>query len=417
MTDNYLPRIADASLTRLLRSSGAVLIEGPKWCGKTTTAMRLSKSFILMADPDQHLNYQKIISAKPSLLLEGETPRLIDEWQLAPILWDAVRFIVDKRSAFAQFILTGSSVPLNNATLHTGTGRISRYKMRTMSLYESRESNGQVSLGELFNGVDEIKGFSNLTIERLSYALARGGWPQSLNLDGETSLDIVSNYVEAIVNKDVNEIDGIEKNPTIFRKLMRSIARCSASMANNETIRRDILGEDSTISAPTVSSYINILKRIHVIEDLIAWNPVVRSKTAIRTTDTRHYVDPSLAAAILRINHEGLLKDFNTFGLLFESLCVRDLRIYVESIDGEVFHYRDSNGLECDAIVQLKDGRWCAIEIKLGSGEIDYGAKNLLKLASLVNKKPEFLMILTGTNIAYRRDDGVFVVPIGCLKN
>ncbi|MDR0831441.1 MAG: DUF4143 domain-containing protein [Bacillales bacterium] len=417
MEKKYLPRIADKALDEFLEASGAVLIEGPKWCGKTRTARKKAKSVLFMEDPDQHNNYMKIANTKPSLLLKGKTPRLIDEWQVAPILWDAVRFTVDQRSDSAQFILTGSAVPLDNAVLHTGTGRISRFKMRTMSLYESGESSGQISLGELFNGTEEIQGFSSLTIEKLAYALARGGWPKSINEKENIAVRRVYDYIEAVINFDVNRVDGVEKNPYSMRALMRSLARCSASAATNETLRNDMASEDASLSAPTVASYINALRRIHVVEDLPAWNPAVRSKTAIRTAATRHYIDPSIAAAALRLNQNGLLQDFNTFGLLFESLCIRDLRVYAQAIDGEVFHYRDKNGLECDAIVQLKDGRWGAVEVKMGSSEIDEAATNLIKLSSLVKKQPIFLMILTGTDIAYRRPDGVFIVPIGCLKN
>ncbi|MDR0696637.1 MAG: DUF4143 domain-containing protein [Christensenellaceae bacterium] len=286
-----------------------------------------------------------------------------------------------------------------------------------MSLYESGESNGQISLGALFDGAHDVQGFSSLTIEELAYALVRGGWPQSIGEKENIVLRRVYDYVEAVINHDVNRVDGVEKNPNSMRVLMRSLARCSASMANNETLRNDMVSEGASLSAPTVASYLNSLRRIHVIEDLPAWNPALRSKTAIRTTATRHYIDPSIAAAALRVNQKRLLQDFNTFGLLFESLCVRDLRVCTQAIDGEVFHYRDKNGLECDAVVQLKDSRWGAIEVKMGSREIDGGANNLRMLRSLVKRDPVFLMVLTATDIAYRRSDGVFVVSIGCLKD
>ncbi|MDR1940504.1 MAG: DUF4143 domain-containing protein [Clostridiales bacterium] len=421
MEKEYLNRIADYALDGALDASGAVLIEGAKWCGKTRTARRKANSILLMQDPDQHDNYMRIANTKPSLLLSGPTPRLIDEWQDAPILWDAVRFAVDERCETAQFILTGSAVPLDNAVLHTGTGRISRFKMRTMSLYESLESNGQISLGALFDEPENIEGHSTLTIERLAYALVRGGWPQSVGERETAALRRVYDYVEAVINQDVNRVDGIEKNPSYVRALMRSLARNSASMANNETIRKDMAADDAAITPPTVASYLNALRRIHVVEDLSAWNPALRSKTALRTSVTRHYADPSIAAAVLRATQQNLLYDFNTFGLLFESLCVRDLRVYAQAIDGEVFHYRDKNGLEADAVVQLKDGRWGAVEVKMGSKEIDGAAKNLIALRSIVDtermREPSFLAVVTATDIAYRRKDGVYVVPIGCLKN
>jgi hypothetical protein len=339
---------------------------------------------------------------------------------MAPVLWDAVRFAVDKRRERGQFILTGSAVPLDNATAHTGTGRISRMMMRPMTLYESLESNGSVSLSSLFNGSAAEECFSTLTIEKLAFSLARGGWPASVGDEEQEALKLVYNYVEAVINIDISNVDGVEKSPARVRALMRSLARNVSTMANLSTIKGDFAGDEETISEKTIASYINALRRIHVVEDLPAWSPAMRSRTTIRTSSKRHFIDPSIAAAVLRVSPEGLLHDFNTFGLLFESLCVRDLRVYAHAIDGEVFHYRDKNGLEADAIVHLKDGRWGAIEVKMGVKEIEVAAENLKNLREKVNvdkmKEPSFLMVLTGGEIGYRREDGVYITPIGCLR-
>ena len=421
MDRKYLSRIADKLLDTALKASGAVLIEGPKWCGKTRTAKEKAASFLFMQDPDYTTSYLKAADAKPSLLLRGETPRLIDEWQLAPVLWDAVRFAVDERGVTGQFILTGSAVPMDNAVRHSGTGRISRMLMRPMSLYESLESSGDISLKALFDGNNDTTGLSTLTIERLAYALARGGWPASVGEQDNIAFKRVHDYVDAVINIDVSKVDEVEKNPSRIRALMRSLARNISTMSNMATIRNDIAGNEQTISEKTIASHLNALRRIFVVEDLPAWNPALRSKTALRTSPKRHFVDPSIATAVLRITPDSLLDDFNTFGFLFESLCIRDLRIYAQALDGEVFHYRDKNGLEADAIVHLKDGRWGAIEMKMGSKEIEDAAENLKKLREKINldkmREPSFLMILTGTELAYRRQDGVTIVPIGCLKD
>jgi predicted AAA+ superfamily ATPase len=354
-------------------------------------------------------------------LLQGDTPRLIDEWQLAPVLWDAVRFAVDQRRKSGQFILTGSAVPIDNAVRHTGTGRISRMLMRPMSLFESLESNGLVSLKALFDGNTDGEGLSTLSIEKLAFVLSRGGWPASVcDKDESIALQRVYDYVDAVINIDVSRVDEIEKNPARVRALMRSLARNISSTANIATIRSDIAGDEQTLSEKTVSSYLNALRRIFVVEDLPAWNPAMRSKTAIRTSPKRHFTDPSIATAVLRVTPASLLQAFNSFGLLFESLCIRDLRVYAQAIDGEVFHYRDKNGLEADAIVHLKDGRWGAIEVKMGAKEIEEAAKNLLTLRGKINldkmQEPSFLMVLTCTEHGYRRKDGVYIIPIGCLR-
>jgi predicted AAA+ superfamily ATPase len=418
----YLKRLCDAELKLALQSSGGVLIEGAKWCGKTSTASKAAKSVVYMQDPDNASSYQAIADTKPSLLLKGSIPRLIDEWQVAPVLWDAVRFEVDQRKAVGQFILTGSAVPIKNETAHTGTGRISRLVMRPMSLYESRESNGKISLRALFDGKQQDAGvISELTIEQISYALCRGGWPASINLTGKPALRMAMDYVEAIINQDISRVDGIEKNPERVRLLLRSLARNIATTATYQTIKEDIEAIDISISDKTINTYFNALRRIFVVEDLLAWAPSLRSKTAIRTTEKRHFVDPSIATAVMRTNPEGILTDFKYFGFLFESLCTRDVRIYSQANDGDVFHYRDKSGLEADLIVRLRDGRWAAIEVKLGNKQIEEAAINLLALKKKIDEekmgKASFLMIITAGQHAYQRKDGIWVVPIGCLKD
>ncbi|MDR2952656.1 MAG: DUF4143 domain-containing protein [Treponema sp.] len=422
MKRKYLPRMADKALNTALEASGAVLIEGPKWCGKTRTAEEKAASALYMQDIDNTISYLKAAEVKPSLLLKGDTPRLIDEWQMAPVLWDAVRFTVDQRGETGQFILTGSAVPKDNAIQHTGTGRISRLLMRPMSLFESLESNGSISLKALFDGTaGGADCRSSLTIEGLAFALVRGGWPASVGQKASAALQQARDYVDAVINIDVARVDDVEKSPSRIRALMRSLARNVSATASISTIHNDIAANEETISEKTISSYINTLRRIFVIEDLPAWNPAMRSKTALRSAPKRHFVDPSISAAVLRANSDSLLQDFNTFGLLFESLCIRDLRVYAQSIDGEVFHYRDKSGLEADAIIHLKDGRWGAVEVKMGVKETEKAAKNLKILREKINldkmKEPSFLMVLTAGEYGYQQDDGVFIIPIGCLRN
>lgn len=422
MKRTYIKRIADTILKERMEASGAVLIEGPKWCGKTRTAMEAAKSTLFMQEPDKTISYIKAADTKPSLLLMGETPRLIDEWQMAPVLWDAVRHTVDMRGEAGQFILTGSAVPMDNVVAHTGTGRISRMIMRPMSLFESGESNGMVSLKELFEGKDDIAGISELTIEKAAFCIVRGGWPASIGESEKVALRHAVDYVEAVINADVSRVDGVEKSPTRVRALMRSLSRNISTLATISTIRDDLaMGNGESISEKTISQYLNALDRIFVTENLPAWNPALRSKTAIRTSPKRQLVDPSIAAATLRLTPERLLDDFEYFGFLFESMCDRDLRIYAEANDGQLFHYRDKSGLEADAVICLADGRWAAIEVKLGSKEIEEAAVHLIELKNKINtqkmKEPSFLMILTGTEFAYKREDGVLVVPIGCLRD
>lgn len=416
----YLKRLGDEELRLALASSGAVLIEGAKWCGKTSTAQQAAKSVIFLQDPDQSASYLAMADTKPSLLLSGATPKLIDEWQMAPVLWDAVRFEVDKRNELGQFILTGSAVPNDNVTAHTGTGRISRMKMRPMSLLESKESNGSISLGALFSGQLQVsESTSELSIEQIAFVICRGGWPASLQLEGKAALRMANAYIESVINHDVSEVDSVEKNPERVRLLLRSLARNIATTANYTTIIEDLEATDNSISDKTVSTYVNALKRIFVVEDLPAWQPSLLSKTAIRTSEKRHFVDPSIATAVMRVDPKGILKDFEYFGFLFESLCTRDVRIYAQAKDGDVFHYRDKSGLESDLIVRLRNGQWAAIEVKLGQKQIAEAASNLLAIAEKIDTEkmgaPAFLMVLTGGQFAYQRKDGVWVVPIGCL--
>lgn len=418
----YFKRLFDEELAFALSYSGAVLIEGPKWCGKTSTALNAAESVLYLQDPNRATSYQQIADTKPSILLQGKNPRLLDEWQMAPVLWDAVRFDVDKRQALGLYILTGSAVPNKQQTAHTGTGRIARLKMRPMSLFESNESNGSISLGALFEGsAQHDMAISSLSIEQIAYCICRGGWPSSITAKEKAALQMAFSYVEAVIHHDISEVDGIEKSPARVRSLLRSLARNIATTANYTTIKEDIEATDSLISEKTISTYMTALKRIFVIEDLSAWQPSLRSKTAIRTSDKRHFVDPSIATAVLRLTPESLLQDFPTFGFLFEALCTRDIRIYAQANNGDVFHYRDKSGLEADLIIRLKDGRWAAIEVKLGQKEIEKAAQNLLHIQDKIDQKkmgaPTFLMVLTGGEFGYQRNDGVWVVPIGCLRN
>lgn len=421
----YKERIADKSLKRRLQGKGAVLIEGPKWCGKTTTAEQLAESILYMDDPESIHQNLTLAEIDPKRLLNGKTPRLIDEWQLAPKLWDAVRFEVDHRNDLGQFILTGSSVPASSEHIHhTGTGRFSWLLMRPMSLYESLESTGDVSLSELFNSPDQISGENHLDINKLAFVACRGGWPRATDLKDEIALDQAFDYYDAVVHSDISKVDGVTRNPERVKRLMRSYARNQGSQATNKLLCDDISANESdNIDTDTVSSYINALKRIFVIEEMEAWNPNLRSKTAIRTSNTRYYIDPSIAAAALGLGPQDLLSDLRTFGLLFETMCIRDLRVFADVLNGNVYHFRDKTDLECDAVIHLRNGSYGLIEIKLGGESlIEEGVATLKKLNGKLDtskmKKPSFLMILTGIgNYAYRRSDGIYVVPIGCLKD
>ncbi len=420
----YRKRIIDEVLKKKMLGKGAVLIEGIRGCGKTTTAKQIAKSILYM---DANNKEQNILLAdiNPGLLLEGDNPRLIDEWQIAPKLWDAIRFEVDHKSEEGLFILTGSAVPASTKEItHSGTGRFSWLTMRPMTLYESGESNGSISLKSLFENNDNIEGISELSFENIAYLCCRGGWPRSVFMDKEIALEQPFDYYDAIVNTDISRVDEVAKNPERVKNLMKSYARNIGSQASLETIKNDMINNDTfSIDTDTILSYINALKKIFVIEEAPAWNPNLRSKTAIRTTDTRYFIDPSIAVATLGLGPKDLLNDLNTFGLIFETLCIRDLRVYASSINGMVYHYRDASDLECDAVVHLRNGEYGLIEIKLGGDKlIEEGAETLLRLAKKIDttkmKNPAFLMVLISTGkYAYKREDGVLVVPIGCLKN
>lgn len=420
----YRKRIIDEVLKKKLLGKGAVLIEGIRGCGKTTTSKQIAKSILYM---DANNKEQNILLADidTSLLLKGDNPRLIDEWQIAPKLWDAIRFEVDHKSEEGLFILTGSAVPASTKEItHSGTGRFSWLTMRPMTLYESGESNGSISLKSLFENNDNIEGISELSFEDIAYLCCRGGWPRSVFMDKEIALEQPFDYYDAIVNTDISRVDEVAKNPERVKNLMKSYARNIGSQASLETIKNDMINNDTfSIDTDTILSYINALKKIFVIEEAPAWNPNLRSKTAIRTTDTRYFIDPSIAVATLGLGPKDLLNDLNTFGLIFETLCIRDLRVYASSINGMVYHYRDASDLECDAVVHLRNGEYGLIEIKLGGDKlIEEGAETLLRLAKKIDttkmKNPAFLMVLISTGkYAYKREDGVLVVPIGCLKN
>lgn len=422
---NYKPRIVDSLLERKLRGKGAVLIQGAKWCGKTTTAEQKAKSILYMDDPQKRTQNLQMAEFNIQRLLQGDAPRLIDEWQLAPQLWDAVRFEVDHRDAMGQFILTGSAVSADKQKIsHSGTGRFAWLTMRPMSLYESGDSTGEVSIGQLFDADETVDGYCEQKLADIAFLICRGGWPRAITLDKDIALDQARDYVDAVTDSDISRVDDVNRDQESARRLMRSYARHQGSQATIGTIREDMTaGGAFEISERTITSYINALKRLFVIEDMLAWNPNLRSKTAIRTSDTRYFVDSSIATAALGIGPEDLINDLNTMGLLFETMCVRDLRVFADALDGDVYHYRDKNELECDAVIHLRNGKYGLIEIKLG-GEtlINEGVKTLTAFASKIDtgtmKAPSFMMILTGTdNYAYRRDDGILVVPLGCLKN
>ena len=422
MNPDYIKRLSDEKLKLLLRAKGAVLIEGPKWCGKTSSAEEVAGSVLYMQDADNSKTNILTAQTKPSLLLEGETPRLLDEWQVAPELWNAVRFAVDRRRKNGQFILTGSVIPARTDDMHTGTGRIARMKMRTMSLFETGDSTGEVSLGALFDGNSDMEGKSCLSIEKLAFVINRGGWPAiAKETDEKIALTVAADYIEAVANEDISKADGIEKNPERVKALMRSLSRNISGEARSTTIFNDLIANDESLSQATIHQYIDALKKIFVVEDLPAWSVKLRSKTAIRTTAKRHFTDPSIATASLRATPKRLLSNFNTFGPLFESLCIRDLRIYAESADGGVFHYRDKSGFEIDAVIQLADGRWGAAEIKMGAAGVEAAVDNLLKFSRIVDTKkmnePSFLMVLTATEYAFKMKNGVWIIPIGCLRN
>ncbi len=417
----YLPRMIEDKLAKQLKASGCVVIEGPKWCGKSTTAKRFSNTVVELQRAKVLKQYQTYMATEEENVLKGERPILFDEWQKLPQLWDHIRWDIDTNGGRGQYILTGSARPVEDKGRHSGTGRMAKVIMRPMSLYESLESTGEVSLGSLFNGVPEISGTSEITFNRIAHLICRGGWPESIGDDDETALLIADNYFRSLTDTDITQVDDIKRNPERARKILRSYARHISSFASNKTIIDDVSSGGSTLDDKTLASYSNALRKLFVIEDLSAWSPKLRSKTAIRTADKRQFVDPSIAASALGASPADLINDIDTFDLLFESLCIRDLRVYADRLGGSVNQYHDSSGMEADAVIHLNNGDWGAAEIKLGGNMIDEAAENLLKLRRKIDTdhagEPKFLMVLTGLNYAYRRPDGVYVVPIGCLKD
>lgn len=415
----YFPRIVDAELADKLTYAGAVVVRGPKWCGKTATALQQAESTVFMQDPDIRENNLALAEAKPSMLLQGARPRLIDEWQEAPQLWDAVRFAVDLDDEPGLFMLTGSATP-ERRPRHTGTGRMSFLDMRPMSLYESRDSTGDVSLARLFDSPDATQGESAADVETLAYLTCRGGWPRAVTVGSQrASLRMAHDYLTAIAEEDISRVDGVARSPRYARLIAQAYARCSATQADMGTIRKDVKERGSELSRETVNAYVAALRNLYVIEDAPAWSPSLHAKSRIVTTPARYFVDPSIAAAALGATPRRLFADLSTFGMLFETLCVRDLRVYAEALGGKVYHYRDNTGLEVDIVIELEDGRYGLFEVKLGSAQVDAAAKSLTKLAEKVNRSimgtPAVMAVLTPGGYAYQRDDGVCVVPVTCL--
>jgi len=427
----YLGRIADRLLKLRLEAFGAVQIKGPKWCGKTTTAVMHAKSVIKMQNPDTREGYLATARTKPSILLKGETPRLIDEWQVAPMLWDAVRNEVDERRLKGQFILTGSTVVDNDEIMHSGTGRISQMPMYTMSLWESKESNGKISLRELFDNksidIDGIQ--SNLSVENLIFAACRGGWPASLDdMSNDAKLLIAKDYLNIICDEDISRVDKTRRNPALARLIMRSYARNICTLAKKTSMLADVSVEMEGVTIKTFDDYVEALERLFVIEDIEAWSPAIRSATVIRSGKKRCFTDPSFAVAAMGASPASLEMDLKTFGFIYECMCLRDLRIYSQALGGRLSYYHDRYGLEADAVLHLDDGRYALVECKLGSRDIEEGANHLLTLKNLIIEKnktekqaplriPDLLMVLTGGEMAYTRADGVKVVPLSCLRD
>lgn len=421
----YKQRIADKTLQRKVLGKGAVLIEGPKWCGKTTTAKQLAKSYLDLGDSTVLKQSAGLIEISPQTLLKGETPRLIDEWQALPLIWDSIRSEVDRRGEPSQFILTGSSVlPEADETIHSGTGRFATIKMRSMSLYESGESTGTVSLKDLFEGNPLEVQQNDLNFEDIAYLTCRGGWPWATLIPKEVALDQAFDYVDSVVKKDIQRVDKVKRSAERTKLLLRSYARNISQQASYGTIRKDMFSNDaSTLDEDTVADYIKALKKLFVIEDLAAWNPNIRSKAAIRTSDTRHFVDPSIGTAALGLGPQDLINDLKSFGFFFEDMAVRDLRVYADALDGELYHYRDSNGLECDTVLHRRNGSYALLEVKLGGEKnIEEGAANMISLSRNIDTDkmpaPSFMAVVVGVGqFAYQRPDGVYVIPIGCLKD
>ena len=420
----YINRIVDDEINNKLNITGALLIRGPKWCGKTTSAKRVAKSILEMQNPDLQDNYLELANVKPSLLLKGDKPRLIDEWKLAPKLWNAVRYSVDNINLPGQYILTGSSTPVEDDTLHSGVGRFSFINMKSMTLYESGDSNGKISLKDILDGKRDIDGIkTDLTYERIAYLVCRGGWPSSLNLNENMALEISKNYIDVLVESDISKIDGVKRDPALARTILKAYARQVSTIDSDQSLFDDVKNNYAFISDKTIIEYLKILKRLYIIEEIEAWNPNIRSKTAIRTSPKKSMIDPSLATSVLGVSPQELIYDVRTFGLLFENLVSRDLSVYARSIGGTLNHYRDRYGLECDNVVHFSNGKYALIEVKLGGNKIQEAEEHLNHLETLIKEsntkipEPSFKMIITGTDMAYTTETGVLVVPIGCLKN
>lgn len=419
----YIKRIVDEEIATKLSVMGAILIKGPKWCGKTTSAKQLAKSVLEMQNPDLHENQLELARTKPSLLLEGNKPRLLDEWQLAPVLWDAVRYSVDKVSIPGQYILTGSATPIDDPNRHSGVGRFAFITMKSMTLYESGESNGSISLKELFDGGANIDGKrTDLTYENLAFILCRGGWPSAIKLEGKKALEISKSYLEVLCDSDISRVDNVKRDPHLARIIVKSYARQISTINSNQALYDDIRSQHADVSERTIMDYLGVLKRLFIIEEIESWNPNIRSKTSIRSAPKKSMVDPSIATAALECSPEELMMDIKTYGLLFENLVNRDLSVYVNKIGGYINHFRDRFGLECDNVIHLNNGKYALVEVKLSGSKIKEAEEHLLKLKALINenkklREPEFLMIITATDLAYTTEAGIHVVPIGCLKD
>ncbi len=417
----YIPRIIDDTLKNKLEYMGAVVIEGPKWCGKSTTAKQFSNSILELQDPDKKIQYDNISDTKPSLFLEGDKPRLFDEWQMYPVIWDSIRTDIDHTGLKGQYILTGSAKPKKNNIMHTGTGRFAKLLMRPMSLYESGDSDGKVSLKDIIQG-KEISAISNLELEDIIKVMIRGGWPETLNIDGNNKYEVAKDYVKSLINEDVESVDGVERDKIKMDAILKSISRNISTATNKSTIIDDVVNIFSKeISRPTVDDYLSTLEKLFVLEYVPATNLNLRSSIQLRTSSKIELVDPSIAVASLGLKKADLINDLNFTGFIFENLCYRDLKIYAESIGAELFYYRDNKDFEIDFILRTENGKWGAIEIKLGARQIDEAAENLKKFRTKVNieksGEPAFLLVLTGASLSYVRDDGVYVVSIGNLKN
>ena len=422
--ENYKARIIDKKIDKYLSVFGAICIEGPKWCGKTWTSSYHSNSEIYIGDPSGNFQNRQLAQMSPSLVLEGEIPRLIDEWQEVPPLWDAVRYKVDQIPKKGQFILTGSATPNHKGILHSGAGRIARIRMRTMSLYESGDSSGDVSLEDLCNGKLTPKMTGEVDLKKIIEFIIRGGWPASLGLPIESAALLPKEYLEAVLNDDIYRVDGVKRNTHKMRLLLRSLARNESTTVSNKTLKNDIKEiDDEDIDTATIADYLNILDRLFITDNQKPFSTKIRSSVRIKQSEKRHFCDPSLACALLNITPHMLLNDLETLGFLFESLCERDLKIYAESIDAHVYHYQDYKNREIDTIIELNDGRWCAIEIKLGANQIESAAENLKKIYEEMEKDPKSILpsamiIVCGlSNAAYQREDGIYVIPLTALKD